>query len=268
MNKQNIQNGIQTIVLDSWKEFHELNQDDFIHAPALVFRGHADAGWKLLSSLDRWEEKYPKRKCMGGGAQEFFDSPPFTTDQHLDAFKRAIRGRLDPAPVSLTCDDDYWALAQHHGLVTPLLDWTRSPYIALFFAFLEAVDQQVEYRSVYALSTSILLDNDCANEQPDGKVRLVSPSMNNRRLIAQSGLFTYLPRGKNLFEYIRTKYTDNELMAYLTHIKIPNKERSECLVSLNKMNINYLSLFPDLDGAAKHVNSLWQPGHEDSIAYV
>jgi hypothetical protein len=37
---------------------------------------------------------------------------------------------------------------------------------------------------------------------------------------------------------------------------------------LNKMGINHMTLFPDIGGAARHVNSLWQPGHEDSIEHV
>src|SRR5579871_975887 len=30
---------------------------------------------------------------------------------------------------------DYMAYLRHHGFPSPLLDWTRSPYVAAFFAF-------------------------------------------------------------------------------------------------------------------------------------
>ena len=29
-----------------------------------------------------------------------------------------------------------------------------------------------------------------------------------------------------------------------------------------------MTLFPDIDGAARYVNSLWEPGHEDLSAYI
>jgi len=44
----------------------------------------------------------------------------------------------------------------------------------------------------------------------------------------------------------------------LMKITIPNDDRTECLKLLNKMNINRMSLFADLDGAAKYINSLWE----------
>ena len=134
MNQSLTQNGVEEIRLDSWSGFFQLTTERFATGPAYIYRGQANYDWKLLSRLDRLESRYPKRKNLGRGVPDFFDRPPFTEEQHLSAFKRAIRGRRGPNPPPLT-EDDYWALGQHHGLATPLLDWTRSPFIALFFAF-------------------------------------------------------------------------------------------------------------------------------------
>ena len=44
----------------------------------------------------------------------------------------------------------------------------------------------------------------------------------------------------------------------LIKISIPDEERDECLRMLDRMNINHLSLFPDVYGASHHCNMALQ----------
>jgi hypothetical protein len=273
VNKLPITSGVQEFHLEDWRQFNDLVIDEFIESPAYVFRGQTDFEWPVLSSLDRHELKYPQRKNRDGGNPEFFDSPPLSEVEHLNAFRRVIRGRRGPNSVPLN-DDECWALGQHYGLVTPLLDWTRSPYVALFFAMEEEVRagsdkllEPPEYRVVYGLSTSVIEEGAIAGD--NNVARLVSPlADDNPRLVSQSGLFLRMPRKVDLETYVRRRFADDQHRAVLVKIKIQNANRDACLVALNKMNINHATLFPDLNGSARFVNSLWQPGHEDSIAYI
>ncbi len=162
MRESKTKNGIQKFDLDSWREFFDLTSGLFANGSAYIYRGQTNYDWPLISSLDRLESRYPERKNLGGKIPEFFTCPPFSEEEHLNAFKRAIRGRRGHNPTPLT-EDECWALGQHHGLATPLLDWTRSPFAALFFAFEEEkcfVDggnwSEPEYRGVYMLSTSTI----------------------------------------------------------------------------------------------------------------
>ncbi|NOY43500.1 MAG: FRG domain-containing protein [Planctomycetes bacterium] len=272
MEKNPVKNSVEEICLDSWREFFDLTVDSFATGPAFVFRGQTAYDWPLESSIDRLESKYPKRKNLCGSIPEFFERPPFTEEQHLNAFKRAIRGRRGPNPGALS-EDDYWALGQHHGLATPLLDWTRSPFVALFFAFEEEECLHAdgkwgepEYRGVYVLSTNTIED---AAKDDTFAVRILSPESDaNYRLISQAALFIRMPRKTKLEDYVAKHFPKENRNATFKKIKIPNDDRDDCLVTLNKMNINHMTLFPDIDGAAKHVNTRWRPGHEDSIAYV
>jgi hypothetical protein len=59
-----------------------------------------------------------------------------------------------------------------------------------------------------------------------------------------------------LFEFVFTKCPDN------------NNDREECLRFLDHMNINRASLFPDLDGAARYVNDLWEVNFDKAIGHI
>ena len=76
----------------------------------------------------------------------------------------------------------------------------------------------------------------------------------NARLVSQRGLFVHCPPGSNIEEEVSSAFPGGQT-ANLIRIRIPNKDRTVCLRALNRMNINHLSLFPDLSGASVYCNS-------------
>lgn len=278
MTHSDVEDGVQKITFTSWREFHDYVIEKFTQAPAYIYRGQTNYEWLLRSSLDRRRSRYPKRKNLAGRVPDEFKTPPLTEDEQLQAFKLAVRGRVGEWPRD---DKDFWALGQHNGLATPLLDWTLSPFVALFFAFEQEYYREYcektkeerlckpEDRGVYALSTVGLIDkaSDKLDRSKDMHV-VTSCDSANDRLISQAALLVHVPKDKDVEKCVRAMNKDNDRQAALTKIKIPNEDRHDCLVALHKMNINYMSLFSDVGGAARHVNSLWQPGHEDALAYL
>jgi hypothetical protein len=259
--------------IDSWREFANLLEDEFFNKPKIqyAFRGHRRYDWGLLPSLGRVSDDGIVTKQL---AQD-----------QLELFRRAIRGRLnDNSLLNVTddTDDELWAVGQHHGLMTPLLDWTYSPYVALFFAF--AKEDQIgeennPYRSVYIINKSFVANDD---ECPD--IRVLEPRRDDHgRLVNQAGLFTFSPTdstienklievlsenehiGKALIEAVEEHEdfvptgveSEAEVLAnYICKIYIKNEDREGCLKALRKMNVHHASLFPDVLGASEHCNLL------------
>lgn len=244
--------------LESWRDFNNLLESTFFNRPGvqLVFRGHRRFDWSLMPTLGRLTTN-------GIVTSELAQA-------QLERFKFAVRGRLK-SPDLVAEDDELWAVGQHYGLMTPLLDWTYSPYVALFFAF-HKDDSKEEaanpYRAVYVLNKSFLADN----EEETG-IRVWEPRKDDHgRLVNQAGLFTFSPTDATIENKLATVLADDELFEdeelrsasedeqpdilakYICKIYIRNEERDACLRHLRRMNVHHASLFPDLLGASEYCN--------------
>lgn len=231
-----------------------------------VFRGQKHYSWKIEPTLGRLETGVNS----GSGAV----SEDIAIRQ-LENFRLATRGRLQDKSV-LQNDNELWALGQHHGLATPLLDWSASPFVAMFFAFQSAddsnwVDEEgnsTNYsRTIFVLNKQFLKDLAFEKALDFDFPEIVEPAIDDHgRLVNQAGLFTIAPYGETLESSLINALQESgvdtddihELAKYICRIHIPNEKssRTECLQKLRKMNIHDASLFPDLIGASGYCNGL------------
>jgi len=246
---------MQVATIESWDEFDALVRD----LDGWAFRGQEKAAWKLFSLLSRYLQDFVPDRTVWETREA----------RAIRIFRRKAHNYIND-PHTLESDLRCLALMQHHGAPTRLIDFTKSPYVAAFFALESAIDDA----SIYAVNAPILWQKlptgltDLTHENIDprnpgsfskffatNKYELVwtgEPREMDRRLLAQSGTFVVPGVLEKPVEDILMSYHSTEPL--IRKFILPaRKIRSVFMRSLYRMNITNATLFPDLEGLAKSV---------------
>jgi FRG domain len=223
---------IKPTVYKDWEAFFKkfFPKYSSLSAPTraqLVFRGQADSRWALLPTLDR-VKKY------GSTAER-----ELQLSQLISQFRQQARSLVsDLRPVA---DLEWELLGRHHGLPTSVLDFTRSPYVAAYFAFAEVSPSDSTHASIW------VFNRDRFDRDPAPQIDIVDDEEQirfNPRAQEQQGLFLKMKEVGPLEAVIPGCLERHDIPTGPEH-------RATALSTLDAMLITARSLFRDLDGAAR-----------------
>jgi hypothetical protein len=228
--------------ITSFKKFVEIIEERHSPNPAnplkWIFRGQDNYSYKLIPSVGRLlgTERYPTEEAVLKAEKNSFHSFEIQTYHELKEHNLFL----------------LLAVAQHHGLKTRLLDWTFSPFVALFFAVENQEKHNVDgalfgfYRMKSLTNVLRAKKHPFADLGVSQYQYLSIPSL-TPRITAQSGLFQLFKNPTLPFE------KDDQLEKFI----IPASVKQELKNDLSNFGISYNTLFPGMDGLAKYLNFVY-----------
>lgn len=217
--------------LDDWRDLLSVIQRICVDSSFdgdYIFRGQSNRDWPLESSFDR---------KVGGDLKS-----------REDSFKRAFsffEERLSMGNYPDRGREELIGLAQHYSFPTRTLDWSLSPYVALFFACSGNLESGSGHRpALFVLNRKRLEAEISSNEL---EILNYSPR-DNDRLRNQKGCFSILKGpADSLSEFLDSKNRGD----ILTRISIAKEVVVSALSHLSIMDISFDRLFPGVDGIAR-----------------
>lgn len=232
-----------------------------------IYRGQADSAWPLKSSLERIIGEH----WNALNAQKFED---FALQQFKSKFHLYDRENSHPASKLA-----WLSIMQHYGVPTRLLDFTESPYIALYFA-LESYSHHlgkdialfaIDYSAVLQKSINHIQSKDTEFRETRTSVFehqdnifdtvvdrfsydiawIAEPQILNARLDRQGGSFLLSGnRSLQIESVLRLPlYAEVDFSKFV----IPSELVPGVFALLRKMNVTSKSLYGDLEGLARSI---------------
>ncbi|MFA1576588.1 tetratricopeptide repeat protein, partial [Vibrio cyclitrophicus] len=215
--------------------------DEKINTPGkkLFFRGQNDFKWELKSSHQREGDSPEKLK------------------HRLNHFKLSSKAHLNIEPSS--SDGDCYALMQHYGIKTPLLDFTEYLHTALFFAVsqfnLETTDGIPCLWVLSAPNHTQVSLSDIKDDKYKNKV--LYPNLKDKRIRAQNGVFVWSEGEDNLDsnkEFEEKGFELHKIIIFDKSVVSVASVNKEIRNDLELMSTSAIKVYPDDKGLAYEVN--------------
>jgi FRG domain len=208
----------------------------------VLFRGQR-SDWSLKPKLGRL---LPRNSA----------TPVDIEERMLNSFKTRSLPHLTLIPKN---EWEWLSLAQHHGMATRLLDWTTNPLSALWFAVHKpALNSEPGVLWMFLPNKEDHIGFSEMNKTEPyeyGTIKVFQPKHIAKRIASQQGWFTLhspAPLAKTFNDMSTGKLHKDKLLKF----KIPAANFSDIRFQLDRLGINALTIFNDLDGLSKDAE--WQ----------
>ena len=249
----------------TWEEFQAaiaiFQTESNTYLYRLLYRGHADSSWKLHTTLERAHmmrvsmgQYYGLMRRIKPALESLTDrSWPMTYPPEITRVLTEYGAGMDSFGSGETMAYELMTHLRHHGFPSPLLDWTRSVYVASFFAFagarpISACDANKPERRV-AVNVLAVLKHD-PNVYGDEIPRIIPVGQylkTHKRHVQQQSEYTMCVCHNGVWRYEpHTTVWNNDASGQrgmLYKYTIPVSERAKVLSYLDQFNVNAFSLY-------------------------
>lgn len=227
-----------------------------------LYRGQANSAWGLETTLERFAPLTPLPTLVDYYHTLYRTRPEvstFTATEwghlpDLTDYERQLGGE-PRLPLACFPGYDYFVYLRHHGFPSPLLDWSRSPYVAAYFAFRD-IGSSATKASIYAYCEFTEGHKSGSGNAPEitGLGKYVR---SHRRHFQQQSQYTICTNCRDgMLAYARHQDAfarNDEGQDELIKFSIPTTERTKALRNLDQHNINAFSLFGSEDSLMETV---------------